>query len=266
MTVTPNTCIRCGEQLKPGDRFCERCGQAVEEKDGLEESKLGQSPADKITDDQNKSDNNDRSHLKLSVRSSAILAIGILGLVVIIAYLAYQLNDTRSTMNEAMSNPGYWKYKGDEAENAGKLEESIQYYDNALKLSPKGGTYSEILVAQGIAYKELGSIQEAKKKNSEALNSFHNASDCFLRATIPDPRNFDAFYRRGIAENELGNTSSALPSIDEAIRLVLESAWEMHDYKSKYLNSSDAKQVMDNATLLKKMEPKKMATLHSTFA
>ncbi len=236
MTVTPNTCIRCGEQLKPGDRFCERCGNAVEEKDSEADNKLGQmTPSQEIKPDGSEPKGGSVLSTRVPLRSVAIVIIIALG--IISSMMFYQ-------MEEAKSNKGFWKYKGDVAAstNKNKLGEAIQYYDRAIELDPK---YSEAFEAKGYALKRLGQLNESLEN--------------FATAVKNDKNNFNAWQEEGNIYIDQGKENDAISCLDESINVILDLAIRAYGYKYNALErdnrSVEAEWVKDNITKLQEMKP-----------
>lgn len=205
MTDVPDTCSRCGEKLKPDDRFCERCGKAVEgrydEADhNLEETK---SVIDKF-----------RKGLSLQ-RIGAVIII-VLSMMFIMMY------------QDANSNYGYWMGKGD-AEYTSNPTDALQYYGKALKQKPFN---AEAFFYKGCILSNMGRLNESLMNLSDAIKfdsnnykAWEEKADIYLKQNQNDEaiKCFEGSIKVNLelALKAYGKKLSALETANET----LEAGW-----------------------------------------
>jgi CHAT domain-containing protein/tetratricopeptide (TPR) repeat protein len=102
---------------------------------------------------------------------------------------------------------------GKVSEKQGRIDESLDYYENALLISQQvQDRFLEALLLNAI-----GHAYQAKRENHQALNYFHKALE--LQQEWGDVSNRPGtYYNRALAQRDLGNLDEALKDIDEAIR------------------------------------------------
>ncbi len=95
---------------------------------------------------------------------------------------------------------------------AGKPEDEIQYYSEAIRLSPK---YTDAYINRGNSRGALGDRAAAIKDYDEAIRL--------------NPEYADAYGNRGISHYALGDQAAAIKDYDEAIRLNPDDSESYHN-------------------------------------
>ncbi|GEM_PF-4411137 len=126
--------------------------------------------------------------------------------------------------------------KGNEFFNLGKFKEAVQFYDDALALSPK---CSEALFNKGVTLFELHRFGEAlnyfnrvlelNPRDWEALTNkgnvlfnlleFKEALECYSKALEVNPKDAETLYNRGNLLLRMGRFEEAAQMFDEALSL-----------------------------------------------
>lgn len=208
MTDVPDTCIRCGEKLKPDDRFCERCGKAVEGKDDEADNNLEETKS--VID-------------KLS-KVSPLHLIAVLIIVILSITLIYgELQKEKSNQNPVDTNFGYWKTKGDSAfTKESGWADALQYFEKALEIRP---TDSQTFLDKGNTLLRMGRL-------NESLNNLTEATDI-------DPYNYKAWQTKGKVYLQQHNEDDAVKCFDMSIEAILTIARTTYNHNLDMLSRSN---------------------------
>lgn len=148
-------------------------------------------------------------------------------------------------------------YKGDNLFSEEKYEEAVKEYDNVLKNNPK---YLKGLYNRGRSYEELGEFKKAEKdflaayaidsKNTQVMMSLskiyqkqknHTSALLFADYAVQVPgAPAMAFFLKGRALHQIGNTGEAMKEYSTAIKMDKDFG-QAHYYRGMLKIATDKK-------------------------
>jgi len=112
---------------------------------------------------------------------------------------------------------------------AGKLHDAVQTYERAMEMSPNNAT---VLFNRGVLYQKLGQFQRAVKD--------------YTRAAEIMPRNFKAHYNCSLALKKLEHYDAALSEINSALEIDPRSADALYNKANIFVKQREYLQALDS--------------------
>lgn len=165
--------------------------------------------------------------------------------------------------------------KAQRLEQAGKPEEAVKTYQNAIRLEP---TYAEAYQQMGLAYASLNQFPEAVKAFQEVIRlrpqsslaqgnlgaaymkmgRFQEARNAFREAVRLRPDDAEAHYNLGLALGKLTRDQEALAEFSQAVKLQPDLARAQRNLGLANLNLNhldEAKKALQEAAALDPKDP-----------
>mmetsp|Transcript_11871 Transcript_11871/g.16433 ORF Transcript_11871/g.16433 Transcript_11871/m.16433 type:complete len:285 (-) Transcript_11871:130-984(-) len=121
---------------------------------------------------------------------------------------------------------------------AGKLQNAVKTYERAMKMSPNNAT---VLFNRGVLYQKLGQFQQAVKD--------------YTRAAEIMPRNFKAHYNCSLALKKLGHYDAALSEINSALEIDPRSADALYNKANIFVKQREYLKALDSLEEAHKIAP-----------
>jgi len=138
--------------------------------------------------------------------------------------------------SDEMETSNYWLAKGDELMNMDRYAESIEYYDEAVKIDPGNAIAWN---NRGLASAKMGRFEEALQSFERAvkvepkyaiawsnkgltlnnLGRYDQALDCYNKAIEIDSAEADAWSNKGLTLSNLGRNNEAMQCFDKALEI-----------------------------------------------